>query len=179
LEWDAYQIGEFSTLWTRPDRDDLLDQAKSLATAVFREAVEDRCPEILSGVRFYGYVKSRISNLPHTFLAKLVGRMVASACLLHSADWLPTGEPSWNLMAFQRLLPNGPDGKEKTEKEFSKEVSIVFNRDLYLPGLKSALNALLAKEYEWLVEQDWGSRATQCSPFLNRCLEAARSSALL
>jgi len=179
LDWGPKEIAECGEFWLRSDLAQLLKQARSLSTSIFREAASNREVVTEGSDRFYGYIKSKISPRPHKFLVRLVGRMVAMACLLRSADWLSTGEPSWNLMRFQRLLPDTLENRRKQSRnefssnEFSSYVSILFNRDLHLPGVNSAINALLPVEYEWLLEQDWGDVAAPCTQFLKRCLEGA------
>jgi CheY-like chemotaxis protein len=172
LEWQSREITEFSDFWGQSDRTNLLAQAEYHASLLFREVVEGRVPDPLPR-RFWGYVSSRTSDSRHSFVARLVARKVAIACLLHCADWNHSGEPEWNLERFQHLLPDTPDAKRKDEKEFSKDISVLFNRDLYLPGLKSAISALLRVEYEWLLKQDWGPASTQCTVYVRRLLEAA------
>ncbi len=174
LEWGRREVAEFSDFWGQSNRAHMLEQAERHASTLFRDVVEKRIPDSLQQ-RFWGYISSRISTSGHSFVARLVARTVAIACLLYTADWSQSGDPQWNIEKFQRILPDTRVAKGKDEKDFSKDISILFNRDLYLPGLKSALNALLPVEYEWLLKQDWGAADPQSTAYVQRLLDAAKS----
>ena len=150
LGWSSDQMLEFSQLWQRPDRDQLLQSVAETAQELFDSARAGRIPPIEHGVRFFGYVKSRMPSPACSVMPRLVARKLAVACLLDTADW-EGDEPRWNEIKFQKLLPQGEDGKEKAVRGIYDVVN--FTRDLWLPGRDSLLTRLLPEEFNWLEKQ--------------------------
>ena len=158
LGWSSDQMLEFNQLWHRPDRDQLLESVARTAQDLFDRVKAGRIPPIAHGVRFFGYVKSHMPSPACSVMPRLVARKLAVACLLQTADW-ESDEPRWNAVEFQRLLPQGEDGKEKTVRGIYDVVN--FTRDLWLPGRDSILTRLLPEEFDWLERQQLSVNARQ------------------
>jgi len=168
LGWSSDQMLEFNQLWQRLDRDQLLESVGKTAQHLFDSAKAGRTQVIEHGVRFFGFVKSRMPAPACAVMPRLAARKLAVACLLHTANW-EREEPRWDARQFQTLLPQGPDGKEKDVDGIYHVVN--FTRDLWLPGRESPLNRLLIEEYKWLLDQEFGQNSSECKGYIQRCME--------
>lgn len=177
LGWSSEQVREFAAFWSRPDRDQLLNDAREKATRIFKDAknfsiVIPRSSAREPAVRLFGYIKT-LHSWAHPLMPLLVARMVAVACLLQTADWQDM-EPTWNAKALHLMVPQDEKTKRDTVVRGIYD-AVAFHRDLWIPGRASPVTRLLVEEYEWLLGQDWGAVGTQCKAYVQRLLDAARA----